>query len=135
MKLLITLLLFFALSHTEVAAKSDKDEVVPIEVLKEELKTGKSVLVYCYTTWCKPCLKMSKEVFPDKAVKEYMDSKYIFLKVDMESDEGLKFKEEFNITTYPTFLILRKGKLVTKFIGAYKSDAFISILKKNETKK
>lgn len=78
---------------------------------------------------------MSKEVFGDKVVKEYMDSKYIFLKVDMESDEGLKFKKEFNITTYPTFLILRKNKLVTKFIGAYKLDAFINILKKNEPKK
>lgn len=131
MKYLLVLLLFFAVPHYEVHAEN----ILPNELLKEEIRTGKAILVYCYTMWCKPCAKMSKEVFAQKHVQNYIDTTYLIHKVDMDSELGTKYKEQYNITTYPTFLIFRKGEMIHKFIGAYKADAFLEKLKKYEPKK
>lgn len=131
MKYLIALILFCAVPHYEVLAQ----DTIPDYVLKEELKTGKAVLVYCYTTWCKPCAKMSKEVFSRKDVRDYLDKKFIVYKVDMESVAGVKYKEKYNVTNYPMFLIFRKGVMVYKFIGGYNAEAFLEKLKKSEATK
>lgn len=131
MKYLLVLFLFFAVPPSEVLAEN----ILPDELLKEEVRTGKAILVYCYTTWCRPCTKMAKEVFSLKSVQNYMDTTYLIHKVGMESKIGAKYREQYNITTYPTFLIFRKGEMIYKFIGAYKADAFLEKLKKHEPKK
>lgn len=78
---------------------------------------------------------MSKEVFSRKDVRDYIDKKFIVYKVDMESSIGAIYKDKYNVTNYPTFLIFRKGVMIYKFIGGYKAEAFLEKLKESEATK
>lgn len=132
MKYLLILFLSFAPCDFSNAAVQVDKYPLSDALLSEELRTGKAVLVECYTTWCKPCKKMSKEVFSSDVLKRYLDTTYILHKVDMESEEGILLAKKYSVKTYPTFLIFRNSVMVHKFIGAYNLDAFIKILQKNE---
>ena len=53
-------------------------------------KENKMVFIDFYTTWCGPCKRMSKEVFPQQEVGEYFNRTFISLKLDAEKENGLE---------------------------------------------
>ena len=89
-------------------------------------KQNKLIFIDAYTTWCGPCMLMSKTVFTEKAVGDYYNEHYINLKVDMETAEGLALGKKYNVTGYPTFLYVKPdGSLIKKTMGATNSSTFI----------
>lgn len=70
------------------------------------------VVVDFFATWCGPC-KMIAPLL-DKFSKEYATAK--FIKVDV--DEFGEIAQEYEISSMPTVLFLKGGKVVTKVIGA-----------------
>ncbi|EQK46457.1 thioredoxin [[Clostridium] bifermentans ATCC 19299] len=69
------------------------------------------VVVDFFATWCGPC-KMLAPVF--ESVSEELNNAK-FVKVDI--DESLELAQKFGISTVPTMMIFKDGKVVDKLVG------------------
>ncbi len=88
----------------------------------------KLIFVDAYATWCGPCKRMAKNVFPDKSVGAYYNDHFISLKIDMEKPAGREFARQFPVSAYPTlFYINEKGELLKKVIGGKNAEQFLSL--------
>lgn len=99
--------------------------------VKEKAKKEKKyILVDAFTTWCGPCKWMTKNVFPQKEVGDFVNEKFVSFKLDMEKGEGLSFAKEYNVRAYPTFVFFNPdGEIVHKKVGSAKGDEFIQYTK------
>ncbi|KAK6453691.1 thioredoxin-like protein [Scheffersomyces xylosifermentans] len=70
------------------------------------------VVVDFFATWCGPC-KMIAPLL-DKFSKEYSSAK--FIKVDV--DEFGEIAQEYEVSSMPTVIFFKEGKIVNKVIGA-----------------
>jgi len=93
--------------------------------------------VYCFTapTWCAPCMKMDKDVWPHPKVKaelkQYRTGELkIFPEEKVKSDDNVrKFYEYYNITTLPTLLIVdARGQIIKKSVGGLTASQTIQFL-------
>ena len=83
------------------------------QALEQAQKEGKLVFMDCYTSWCGPCKMMSSKVFPDKQAGDFFNPRFISLKIDMEKGEGKELAQKWNISAFPTYLILNpQGEVV-----------------------
>lgn len=74
--------------------------------LAKSKQENKPVFLDIYATWCGPCKLLKKETFVNKEVVEYYNSNFINVTLDGEHGEGLMLAEKYQITGYPTLLIL-----------------------------
>ncbi len=91
-----------------------------IEAAKKE---GKLVFVDFHTSWCGPCKRMAKEVFPTKQVGDYMNSHFVCLAIDAEKGEGKELAKTYNIKAYPTMTIIRTDKSEAGNVVGYRSPS------------
>lgn len=90
------------------------------EVIVTAKQTGKIIFLDGYTSWCRPCKKMDKEVFTRAQVANYFNQKFINVKYDMEKGEGAKLKKRYNVSAFPTYLFITgSGEIVHKIVGAH----------------
>ena len=88
------------------------------QALAKAKQENKKVFVDCYTQWCGPCHFMSVNVFPLDSVGEFMNPKFVCLKMDMEHGEGASLQKKFKIAAYPTFIIFNAdGSEIGRFTG------------------
>lgn len=79
---------------------------------QEILKSSKPVVIDAYATWCGPC-KLMEPAFEE--LERAHGEKYLFAKLNV--DEARDIAIQFGITSVPTFLFLKQGKLVGQEIG------------------
>src|SRR5437899_6475524 len=82
----------------------------------------KLIIADMFTDWCALCKDMDRETFGDSKVIRTMADKYVWLKLNTETEEdGERLQEEFAILTYPTVLILdgsgEEVDRVDRFLG------------------
>lgn len=101
---------------------------ISFKAAKEKAKKeGKLVFIDAYATWCGPCKWMSANVFVDEEVGNYFNQHFISLKIDMEKEAGPEINEAYEITAYPSLLVVDpSGKVVRKKVGALEVDDFLS---------
>lgn len=88
------------------------------EALAAAKTEDKYVFIDCYTSWCGPCKMMADRVLPQKEVGDYMNDKFVCIKIDMEKGEGPELAKRFAVTAYPTFLIVKgDGSLAHRVVG------------------
>ncbi|KPI48557.1 thioredoxin [Clostridioides difficile] len=75
------------------------------------------VVVDFFATWCGPC-KMLSPVY--EALGNEMAEKANFFKVDI--DQSIELAQEFEVSTVPTVIIFKDGKLVDRLIGFIPKD-------------
>lgn len=89
-------------------------------------KENKLVFVDCYTQWCGPCKKMIRDVFPQAKVGEYMNARFVNIKIDMEAAYAEGLSKQWQVSGYPTFIIFNAdAKEIGRFMGGSDADGFI----------
>ena len=96
------------------------------EAFAKAKKENKLVFVDTYTSWCGPCKRLSKEVFPQKVVGDYFNPRFVNVKIDAEKGEGVDFAKKYKITNYPTLLFLSPdGEEMHRVLGFTQADGLI----------
>lgn len=80
---------------------------------KQEIESGKPVVIDFWAQWCGPCKHISPIV--EELAQEY-EGKVLIGKYDV--DDGSDFLAEFNIRNIPTILFFKEGKLVDRNVGS-----------------
>ena len=78
---------------------------------------NKLVFIDFYTEWCGPCKRMATAVFPLKEVGDFINPKFVCVKIDAEKGEGKDLAKTYKVNAYPTFVITdaegnEKGRIV-----------------------
>ncbi len=109
------------------------------EGLKIAKAEKKKVLIDVYTNWCEWCKKMDEEVYANSAVKKYISSKFVLVKLNAESEakhtfEGREYSEMelayiFGVEGFPTTIFIREDmQPITAVPGYFPADVFMKIL-------
>lgn len=86
------------------------------------------IFVDAYTTWCGPCKMMASQVFTQKEVGDFYNSKFVNAKIDMEKGEGIELAQRYNVQAYPTFLFVDgDGNIAHRAVGYKLADEFIEL--------
>ncbi len=131
MKRLTSTLLTLAIAVTAMAqGVVFEPEGTTLEQASAKAKAeNKLIFLDCYTQWCGPCKKMSKEVFPQEKVGAYMNPKFVNIKIDMESAYGAPLAKKLQIQAYPTFVIFNAdAQEISRFLGYQAADEFIKVV-------
>jgi len=101
------------------------------EVLQRAQRENKLIFVDCYTSWCGPCKQLATQVFPQEKMGEYLNSRFVNAKYDMEKGEGLTVGKQYDkeIKVFPTMLILTaQGEIIHKVSGCRPVDELIAAI-------
>ena len=126
MKLLIYLILLLTFVNATVLNEVESYD----EALETAKKQNKKVLMFMYSAHCPWCEKMKKNTFTNQKIINYINNKYIFVKMEMDMDEyPITLKPRYIPTTYvidpltkETEEIIYGYKSSEDFIGQFWSD-------------
>ncbi|HHH52880.1 MAG TPA: DUF255 domain-containing protein [Bacteroidetes bacterium] len=98
------------------------------EALKKAKLENKLIFVDAYTKWCGPCKRMQKNIFPTQKAGEFYNKHFINMKIDMESQEGMKWGLTYPVGAYPTFFFITPdGKVSYTHTGGMDIKRFIDM--------
>lgn len=86
------------------------------------LRAEKPVLLDFWAAWCDPCRMVSPIV--DEIAAERSDIAVGKVNVDEQSD----LAERFGITSIPTLVVIKNGKIVNRVVGAMPKAKIIEML-------
>lgn len=100
------------------------------DVLALAKKTNKPIFVDIYTSWCGPCKKMVKDIFPIENVGTVYNANFVCYQIDAEKGEGIEIAKKYKVTAYPTYLFIKAdGTLFSRALGSMESSKFIDVSK------
>ena len=126
----ILLPLFFSLiCNNPVCANGIHFETGSFSALLQKAeKENKMIFLDCCTSWCPPCRRMEKNVFPNDTVGDFYNSHFVCEVFDMEKEEGKELAKRYAVNCYPTYLFLDKnGNLLHRQSGECAVAQFIDI--------
>lgn len=90
---------------------------------KEVLASAQPVLVDFWADWCKPCLAMVPDM---EAVARIYGGKLRVGKINVEENNDVPYK--YSITSLPTLLIFKGGKVSEQRVGKMSKDALVKFV-------
>ncbi len=96
--------------------------------LKESEKDSKLVFIDAFTSWCGPCKKLKRDVFPDSSVGNFFNEHFLNMEINMEKGEGIELAKKYNVKAYPTLLFVNKhGTLVHRATGYHTVEELLDL--------
>ncbi len=128
MKKLMLILMVVAVSLTANSTEIEFLNSNWEKVIKKAKIEKKIIFVDAYASWCGPCKWMEENVFSNKEIASFFNENFINARFDMESDLGIEFEKNFEITAYPTLLFIsHEGELIKKRVGALDAEEFLKL--------
>ena len=94
---------------------------------------GKLFFVEFYADWCTPCKWMDKTTFRDQDVVNMMNSNYVALKLDIETEEGSDLKNQYSVRMLPTIIIFNaNGEMIERVEKTLSPESMKSLLSFHE---
>ena len=123
----IILFLSVSLFALSLVAQTNFRDITYKEALAAAKVEKKLVFIDFYTSWCGPCKMMMKNIFPLKEVGNYLNSKFVCIKIDAEKGEGPELAKRYQVKAYPTFVAINPAEeiLMTKVGGSGSGSGFI----------
>ena len=123
----IILFLSVSLFALSLVAQTNFRDITYKEALAAAKAEKKIVFIDFYTSWCGPCKMMMKNIFPLKEVGNYLNSKFVCIKIDAEKGEGPELAKRYQVKAYPTFVAINPAEeiLMTKVGGSGSGSGFI----------
>lgn len=139
-----TLTLVFLLNPVLLLAQGSDirslDNLAWKRILQKAQAEKKYVFVECSAISCEPCEWMGKNVYSDDSITRYIDDKFIYVKMELDSSSWLDGAikkwystfdssiRNFKVTEYPSYLFFSpEGQLVHEGVGAMKKKEFITL--------
>mmetsp|Transcript_29589 Transcript_29589/g.39347 ORF Transcript_29589/g.39347 Transcript_29589/m.39347 type:complete len:288 (-) Transcript_29589:395-1258(-) len=127
--LLATLSIAF-LSFGALAGGISFEHISLEEAIQKAKSENKPIFIDVYATWCGPCKYLSREVFVEEELGEYMNKHFINLKLDGEEGDGDYLMSEFGLDAFPTMLYLSPDKdEMNRIVGAVSADEILEVSK------
>jgi thioredoxin-related protein len=108
------------------------------QIKNKAKKEGKYLFVDCVASWCVPCKKMDKEIYYLTTVGELMNSRFISVKVQMDTSkndtketinwygDAKLISDQYKINAFPSYLFFSpEGKLVHREVGYKREKDFL----------
>lgn len=122
----VAVLSAFLLTFAVKAGGIDFQDLSLKEALLKARKENKALFIDVYATWCGPCKYLSRNVFTENDLGDYMNAHFINLKIDGEKGDGVQLMEQFGIDAFPTMLFLSPDEeLLKKIVGAVDKDEIL----------
>lgn len=77
------------------------------------VKSGKSVLVDFWATWCGPCQKLAPELEALAAAH----SDIVVGKIDVDDPGNVQLAASLGVNSIPALFLFREGKLIKQLVG------------------
>ena len=90
-----------------------KPVVMTDATFKEMIQNHPLVVIDCWAPWCGPCRLVSPII--EELSRDYVGG-IVFGKLNVDDNREVSMK--YNITSIPTLLVFKNGKLVDTIIGA-----------------
>ncbi len=99
------------------------------EAMAQAKHEDKLVLADMSAIWCPSCRKLDKEVLAKQTVQEAINKRYVFSRIEYESDEGAAFMQKYDVSGFPTLLVLdADGNQLKKLPLTFSPETFIGYL-------
>lgn len=87
------------------------------KALEQAKAENKPVLIDFYTTWCPPCKAFTRDSSSKEAIKAALNQ-VILVKIDCEAGNGATLAQQYEVTQYPTFVLIKpNGEILDTWIG------------------
>jgi len=88
--------------------------------LRTAAATDRLVLADVSAIWCSSCRHFDGKVLADAAVQKLLNERFVFVRLEYESDEGKAFSERYGLDGFPRLIVLdAQGKLVARLPTVY----------------
>ncbi len=89
----------------------------------EVVQSDQPVLVDFYADWCGPCQLLTPTI---EGVAEQVGDSAKVGKLNI--DENPKTAQAYGVSSIPTVLVFRNGKVVDKLVGVHAQDRYVAAL-------
>lgn len=95
------------------------------EGLRRAATEDRLVLADVSAIWCSSCRSFDRKVLADPQVRDLIDERFVFVRLEYESDEGRAFSERHGISGFPRLVVLdATGRLVARLPTVYDPSVF-----------